>query len=250
MTILATALGFLVGLTLGLLGGGGSILTVPILVYVMGFEAKAAIAGSLAVVGLVSLVGAWRHARAGQVEGRTALIFGVVAMGGAYAGALSARFVSGPAQLVLFAGVMLVVAVFMLRARPPTADGRVAPPVLVGLAALGVGALTGLVGIGGGFLIVPALVLLLDVPMKRAVGTSLLVIFFNAAAGFAGYVGQVTLPWGVLAAFGVCAVAGILAGSHLVRYVPAQILRRLFALFLVGVALWMLAQNLPTLRGA
>jgi hypothetical protein len=121
---------------------------------------------------------------------------------------------------------------------------------VVALVALGVGALTGLVGIGGGFLIVPALVLFLDVPIKRAVGTSLLVIFFNAAAGFVGYLGQVALPWGVLAAFGLCAVAGIVAGSHLVHYVSSRVLRRTFALFLVAVALWMLARTLPAVAGA
>jgi uncharacterized protein len=249
MSLLAVALGFLVGLSLGLLGGGGSILTVPILVYVLGFEPKAAIAGSLAVVGLVSLVGAWRHARAGQVEGRTAALFGAVAMVGAYGGARSARLVSGEAQLLLFAVVMLAVAVFMLKGRPPPEEHRASRPGVVAAVALSVGALTGLVGIGGGFLIVPALVLFLDVPMKRAVGTSLLVIFFNAAAGFVGYVGQVTVPWVALAAFGLFAVAGIFAGSHLVHYVSARALRRAFALFLVAVAVWMLAQNLPSVAG-
>jgi hypothetical protein len=248
--LLSVALGFLAGLSLGLLGGGGSILTVPILVYVLGFEAKAAIAGSLAVVGLVSLVGAWRHARAGQVDGRTALVFGVVAMAGAFGGARSARLVSGEAQLVLFATVMFAVAGFMLWGRPPAERRGAARPGVVALAALGVGALTGLVGIGGGFLIVPALVLFLDVPIKRAVGTSLLVIFFNAAAGFVGYLGQVALPWGVLAAFGLCAVAGIVAGSHLVHYVSSRVLRRTFAFFLVAVALWMLARTLPAVAGA
>ncbi len=253
MSLLAVALGFLVGLSLGLLGGGGSILTVPILVYVLGFDPKSAIAGSLAVVGLVSLVGAWRHARAGHVEGRTAVVFGAVAMAGAYGGARAARFVSGDVQLVVFAGVMLVVAAFMLRARPPAVDEGergASHPAVVGLVALGVGALTGIVGIGGGFLIVPALVLFLAVPMKRAVGTSLLVIFMNAAAGFSGYVGQVAIAWGVLAAFGLCAVGGIVAGSHLVRYVSSRDLRRAFAVFLVAVALWMLLRNLSALTGA
>lgn len=253
MSLLAVALGFLVGLSLGLLGGGGSILTVPILVYVLGFDAKAAIAGSLAVVGSVSLVGAWRHARAGQVETRTALLFGAVAMVGAYGGARAARFVSGEAQLVVFAGVMLVVWAFMLRGRPGSDEsddrGR-AHAGIVALVALGVGGLTGLVGIGGGFLIVPALVLFLDVPMKRAVGTSLLVIVMNAAAGFSGYVGQVAIPWGVLAAFGLCAVGGIVAGSHLVHYVSSRALRRGFAVFLVAVALWMLFRNVSAVAGA
>jgi uncharacterized membrane protein YfcA len=236
----------LIGLSLGLLGGGGSILTVPILVYVLGFETKQAIATSLAIVAVVSLVGAAGHWRAGRVRVRTALAFGAVAMVGAFAGARLAVFLSGAAQLILLALVMIVAALLMftggaVRSAPsPPADQRLGT---VAVAGFGVGLLTGLVGIGGGFLIVPALVLLLAVPMKEAVGTSLLVITLNAAAGFAGYLGTVEIAWGFLGAFTAVAIAGIVAGTRLVHHVPTGALRRGFALFLVVVGVFILYQN-------
>jgi uncharacterized membrane protein YfcA len=240
----------LIGLTLGLLGGGGSILTVPVLVYVLGFAAKPAIAMSLPVVGVTSLVGAALHWRLGNVRVGTALTFGLVAMVGAFAGARLAVFVSGTAQLALLAVVMLAAAGSMLRGRRGDASGAVPvePPRLVLLlpVALGVGALTGLVGIGGGFLVVPALVLLARVPMRQAIGTSLLVIAMNSASGFAGYLGTVEIDWGFLAGFTVIAVLGALAGSALTARVSQAALRRVFAVFLLVMGGFVLYQN----RGA
>ncbi len=250
MTILGLALAAVVGLSLGLLGGGGSILTVPILVYVLGFEAKQAIAMSLAVVGTVSLFGAGGHWRAGNVDLRVAAAFGAVAMVGAFLGSRLASHVSGAFQLTLFAVVMLLAAGSMFRRRPApeTADARpagragVSPPVLVA-AGVAVGVLTGLVGVGGGFLIVPALVLLAHVPMKQAVGTSLLVIAMNSAAGFAGYLGRVDMAWGFMALFTGVAIAGTLAGARLVRRVPQHALQRAFAAFLVVMGGVILFEN-------
>ena len=240
----------LIGLTLGLLGGGGSILTVPVLVYVLGFAAKPAIAMSLPVVGVTSLVGAALHWRLGNVRVGTALTFGLVAMVGAFAGARLAVFVSGTAQLALLAVVMLAAAGSMLRGRRGDASGAVPvePPRLALLlpVALGVGALTGLVGIGGGFLVVPALVLLARVPMRQAIGTSLLVIAMNSASGFAGYLGTVEIDWGFLAGFTVIAVLGALAGSALTARVSQAALRRVFAVFLLVMGGFVLYQN----RGA
>lgn len=219
----------------------------PILVYVVGYEAKPAIAMSLAIVGIVSLVGVAGHWRAGRVRVRTGLAFGAVAMAGAYGGAHLAVFLSGTAQLVLLALVMIVAATLMFRnagrrgepGRPVRERGL---PLAIA-AGLGVGVLTGLLGIGGGFLIVPALVLLLAVPMKEAVGTSLLVIALNAAAGFAGHVGRVEIEWAFLAAFTGVAVAGIVVGTRLVQHVPAEALRRGFAVFLMVVGVFILYQN-------
>ena len=249
MLILGIALGALVGLALGLLGGGGSILTVPIFVYVLGFGAKEAIAASLAVVGATSLFGAVGHWRAGNVNLRVAAIFGAVAMAGTYLGARLAVFFSGAAQLTLFAVVMLLAAWFMFRPRPvreephgSTAADRM-PLGLIVAEGIAVGVLTGLVGVGGGFLIVPALVLLGRVPMKEAVGTSLLVIAMKSAAGFAGYWGQVDVRWGFLALFTLVAVAGILAGTRLVRHVPQAALQRAFAVFLLVMGSFILYQN-------
>jgi uncharacterized membrane protein YfcA len=252
MAILGFALAALIGLSLGVLGGGGSILTVPVFVYVLGYAAKPAIAMSLPVVGMTSLVGALRHWRAGNVNPRVALVFGVVTMTGAYLGARLAVFVSGTVQLGLLGAVMLAAAISMLRGRAPVDDGessgameaelrKIGPMLAVGL---GVGVLTGLVGIGGGFLIVPALVLLARVPMKQAIGTSLLVIAMNSASGFAGYLGQAVIPWDVLALFTTVAVGGILVGTYLVRFITASTLKRAFGVFLLAVGSLILYQNL------
>lgn len=245
------ALAAVIGLTLGLLGGGGSILTVPVLVYVLGFGAKPAIAMSLPVVGITSLVGAALHWRLGNVRVGTALTFGVMAMVGAFAGAKLATFMSGTAQLALLAVVMLAAAASMLRGGVRgTAAPEVARPRLTLLVAvaLGVGVLTGLVGIGGGFLVVPALVLLARVPMTQAVGTSLLVIAMNAASGFAGYLGTVDLDWGFLAGFTAVAVVGALAGTVLVAHVPQVALKRAFAVFLLAMGGFVLYMNRSAFR--
>jgi uncharacterized protein len=268
MALLGLGLAALIGLSLGLLGGGGSILTVPIFVYVLGFGAKEAIAMSLAVVGAVSLFGAAGHFRAGNVNLRVALVFGTVAMVGTYLGARLAIFFSGAAQLALFAVVMLLAAFFMFREKTPlrsdqewlaeTADqealqdAAVLPggaPVermplgLIIIEGLAVGALTGLVGVGGGFLIVPALVLLAKIPMKQAVGTSLLVIAMKSATGFLGYLGQVDVPWVFMTLFTAVAVVGILGGTYLVQYVSQAALKRAFAVFLVVMGGFILYQN-------
>ena len=249
MEIVGLLLASAIGLSLGLLGGGGSILTVPIFVYVLGYAAKPAIAMSLPVVGATSLVGALGHWRAGNVNLRQALSFGVVAMVGAYAGARLAVLVSGVVQLTLLAIVMLGAAMSMLRptgARAATAATADAEPVsrwLVLIVGLGVGMLTGLVGIGGGFLIVPALVILARLPMKQAVGTSLVVIAMNSASGFAGYLGQVEVPWGFMAMFTAVAIGGILVGTYLVRFVSQQALKRAFAIFLLLMSGVILYQN-------
>jgi uncharacterized membrane protein YfcA len=239
------ALAVLIGISLGLLGGGGSILTVPTLVYVMSVEPKAAIAMSLPVVGITALVGGVKHWRAGQVNLRIAIAFGIVAMAGSLAAAKAARLVPGVVQLTLLGLVMLVAAVMMMRRKTPAAGTapRERHPVALGLVGLGVGALTGRVGIGGGFLFVPALVLFGGVPIKRAVGTSLIVIAMNTASAALGYRGQATVDWALVAGFTACAVAGSLVGARLVGKVSADGLRRGFAWFLIVIAAFVLWQN-------
>lgn len=243
MTPLAWILAFIVGITLGLLGGGGSILTVPIFVYVLGFDPKVAIAMSLPVVGGASLVGAVRHWSLGHVSLRMALTFGVAAMAAAFGGARLARLIPGTVQLVLLGVVMASAALAMLRPLMPAADTETPRSLrLVELLGLGVlvGTMTGVVGVGGGFLIVPALVVLGGVPMTHAVGTSLLVIAMNTVTGFAGYHGTVDVPWGVVLRFGGAAAAGILVGAALTKRVDQRLLRRAFALLLFMVAAWIL----------
>ena len=250
MLALGLALAALIGISLGLLGGGGSIHTVPVLVYVLGFAAKPAIAMSLPVVGITSLVSAAMHWRLGNVRVPTALTFGVLAMVGAFAGAKLAALVSGTAQLALLAVVMIVAAGSMLRGNRVEAEAGA--PVRLALLvpiALAVGVLTGLVGIGGGFLVVPALVLLARVPMRQAVGTSLLVIAMNSASGFAGHLGTVDVDWPFLAGFTAAAVAGALVGASLVSRVPQAALRRGFAVLLLAMGGFVLVMNRDAFRG-
>ncbi len=250
MLLVGYALAALIGLSLGIMGGGGSILTVPIFVYVLGFDPKVAIAMSLPVVGATSLIGAVSHWKDGNVRLKIAALFGVIAMAGAYAGARLSIFLSGSFQLVLLAVVMLLAAVSMFRSARRDSHRAVdaVPERRVGLGllvpvALGVGVLTGLVGIGGGFLVVPALVLMARVPMKQAVGTSLLVIAMNSLSGSLGYIGQFTMPWGFMFAFTAVAAAGILAGTRIVRFVPQAALKRGFAVFLVLMGTFILYRN-------
>lgn len=247
MTLVAAAGALLVGLTLGLLGGGGAIVTVPVLVYAMGLDAKLAVVMALPIVGGVSAVGVVQHWRQGNVDFRTAGIFGLAAMVGAFGGAKLARFVSGSAQLLLLALLMLGAAVSMLRSKriaggEESATRNLGATVLgVGL---GVGVLTGLLGIGGGFLLVPALVLLAQVPMRQAVGTSLTVIAMNTAAGYLGYVGQVQLPWMLVLQFGAVAAVGIIAGSALVPRIPQAGLKKTFGVLLILLSALIIWQQL------
>ncbi|MEO5579069.1 MAG: sulfite exporter TauE/SafE family protein [Gemmatimonadaceae bacterium] len=251
MIVVGFSLAALVGLSLGILGGGGSILTVPIFVYVLGFDPKLAIAMSLPVVGTASAVGALARWREDSVDIRTGFTFGVIAMIGSFAGARLAMLVTGSMQLFVLGVVMLAAAASMFRsgngspavpARAVDGRRRISFGLLVPVA-LGVGMLTGLVGIGGGFLAVPALVLVAKVPMNEAVGTSLLVIAMNSAAGLAGHVGQVTLPWTFVSGFTGVTVIGTLAGTYLVRFISPKRLRQFFAVFLLFVGGFVLYQN-------
>ena len=249
MVALGLVLAAIIGLSLGLLGGGGSILTVPVLVYALGVPAKTAIAMSLPVVGVTSAISAGVHWRLGNVRVTTALGFGALAMIGAFAGAKLSVLLSGTAQLALLGVVMLAASGSMVRRRtvevPDPVRTPAAPPRATVLAAiaLAVGVLTGIVGIGGGFLVVPALVVLARVPMREAVGTSLLVIAMNSAAGFAGYLGTVTLDWRFLAGFTTAAVAGALLGTSLASRVPGETLKRAFGVFLLLLGAFVLFQN-------
>lgn len=235
----------LIGLALGTLGGGGSILTVPVLVYVLGFDAKLAIAMSLPVVGAAALVGVFSHWRAGDVRLPTAAVFGSVAMVGSYAGARASVWFSARAQLLILGTVMVAAAVSMLRNAAEEEHLDSAPPhsTLLLAVGLGVGILTGLIGIGGGFLIVPALVILGRVPMKAAVGTSLLVIALNSTSGFLGHHGREVVPWGFVVRFTSVAMVGILAGTALVHHIPTRQLKRAFAFLLVVIGALILWQN-------
>jgi len=250
MTALGAGLALVVGLLLGLLGGGGSILTVPILVYVLHEPVKPAIATSLCVVGLVALIGFVSHARQGAVAVRVALIFGPFAVVAAYAGARLAEHIPSEIQLVLFALVGLAGSVLMLRGTfresggpenaPYAFHGDARTIVLLAVQGIGVGILTGIIGVGGGFLIVPALILIARLPIRHAIGTSLLVIAMNALAGFAGYALIVPIDWRLVGWFTMVAGLGSIAGTMLSGRVPEARLRQVFGVLLIGVSLYVL----------
>ena len=241
-----------IGLSLGLLGSGGSILTVPVLHYLVGQPEKLAIGGSLLVVGLIAASATIPYALHRQVDWRNVAWFGAPGMLGAWLGATLARWVPGPVQLAAFAAVMLVAAWRMLRAGPPGhGDDRPHRLAVIG-GGFGVGALSGLVGVGGGFLIVPALVLLAGVPMASAVGTSLAVISLNALTGFAKYLEvleseSLELDWAVLLAVAGVGIVGSFAGHRLGRRLPQATLRKAFGVFLVVMGLFIAADAGPRL---
>jgi uncharacterized membrane protein YfcA len=241
-----------IGLSLGLLGSGGSILTVPVLHYLVGQPEKLAIGGSLLVVGLIAASAAVPYASSRQVDWRNVAWFGLPGMAGAWLGATLAHWVPGVAQLALFAGVMLLAAWRMLSGAITQRTGDEPHRLAVVLGGAGVGALSGLVGVGGGFLIVPALVLLAGVPMASAVGTSLAVIALNAFTGFARYLGvlerqSLALDWPVLLAVAGIGIVGSFAGHRLGRRLPQATLRRLFGMFLVVMGLFIAVDVGPRL---
>lgn len=244
---LALTFGVGIGLLLGLVGGGGSILTVPILVYVLGLGVHEATATSLVIVGATALAGAVPHARAGRVALTTALLFGVAGIGGAFAGTWLNQRVSGPVILMLFGLLMLVVAARMAwRSTPQGSSTEDAPsparwPVL--LAGLIVGFLTGFFGVGGGFLIVPALVLLLRLPMRLAVGTSLVIIAINAAAGILAHLRSGGIELGLALLFVTGGIAGTHLGARLHGQFNEERLSRAFAVLIALVGVYLVARN-------
>ena len=246
----------IVGLSLGLLGSGGSILTVPLLVYLVGQPEKVAIAGSLAVVGGIALAGAIPSALRGGVEWRSVGWFGVPGMLGTVLGAHLSRWIAGDVQLLLFAAVMGVAAWRMTRSAPATTT--VAAPrsrAWIVVDGLGVGLLTGLVGVGGGFMIVPALVLLGGLPMHRAIATSLWIIALNAFSGLGKHLfvldaAGLALDWPLLGLFTGVGAIGSVVGQKLASRLPQGLLRRGFAALLVVMGLYIVAREFPSLLAA
>lgn len=256
--LVAALLALPIGLSLGLLGGGGSILTVPLLVYVLGVEPKAAIATSLFVVGVTSVAALVPHARAGRVRWRTGLVFGGAGMVGAYLAGHLADRIPAHILLVLFAGLMLATAVAMFwsgargeargevhgdargQEQPPGVDLAVRKAVLEGFF---VGALTGLVGAGGGFVVVPALAMFGGLSMRAAAATSLVVIALKSFAGLGGYLGHQTIDWPLALVVSAVAVAGSLAGARLAGHLQERTLRRGFAALVLVVGAGMLGRE-------
>ncbi len=239
-----------VGLSLGLLGSGGSILTVPVLIFLIGEGEKVAIAESLAIVGAIALAGSMPYARRRLVDWRSVVLFGIPGMIGSYLGAAVSGYISGTTQLALFGFIMLAAAGLMVR--PPRSDDVLADVRVAWKIAgdgLIVGVVTGLVGVGGGFLIVPALVLLGGLEMHRAVGTSLFIIALKSFTGFVKYLAvlgdlELAVDWRLLGIFVVVGTAGSIVGNRLAARTPQTRLRQVFAAFLVAMGLFVLYTNL------
>ena len=242
-----------IGISLGLLGSGGSIVTVPVLIYLFGQDEKVAIAGSLGIVGTIALAGAIPYIRKGMVDWRNVLLFGLPGMIGTYFGAWSATLISGLVQLTLFALVMLLASYFMLKPMQlETADRISREPWKIGLDGLAVGVLTGLVGVGGGFLIVPALVLLGGLNMHRAVATSLVIIALKSFSGFWKYLDvldglELQLDWNVIGLVTALGIVGSLIGNRIATRIPQARLRKIFGAFLIVMAAYILYRSLADL---
>lgn len=252
-----------IGVTLGLLGGGGSVLALPVLVYVMQIPTKTAILMTLIIVGVVSGLGVIPHWRRGNINLRAAMVFGSATMVGAFLGAKLAGLplITPGLQMTLFAIAMFLAAGILIyrtsqkTIAPESEEPNPAlytPPVCkycwmwLPTEGLGVGILTGLVGVGGGFAIVPALVILGKVPMRQAIGTSLLIIAANSVAGVLGYLGAVPIDWQLTVSFTFVAGLGTVIGSWLMPYIPVKHLQKGFGYFLLAVASLVLVQNLQT----
>jgi|GEM_PF-640185 uncharacterized protein len=246
MLLIALILALLMGGVLGLLGGGGSILTLPILVYILGLSAKQAIATSLLVVAVTSIAGLIQHARAKNVAWRTGLVFSASAMTGAYLSGRVAAYIPGDVLMFLFIAMMVIAGIAMLRSRK---DSAAQEPkfslALILLEGFVVGGFTGLVGAGGGFVVVPALVLFSGMPMRKAVGTSLLVIALKSLAGAAGHLSHVSIDFSLAAMITAVAVVGTLIGSQLAQRIAADKLRKAFAVLVLSMAAVMLVKELP-----
>ena len=247
----AVGLGLVIGILLGLFGGGGSILAVPALVYGAGVPLTAAVPTALIVVGVSSATAVLPRLRSGQVQWRIAGVFGAAGAPAAFAGAALNRLLDPRVVLIGFAVLMIAAGVRMLREQATVGGDCALPdggvnwrsclPKAIG-SGVAVGFLTGLFGVGGGFLIIPALVLLLGLPMTAAVGTSLVVIVINSVAGFAAHAGDAVLDYRVAGAFTAAAVLGSVVAARLSHRADADRLRRWFAYLIFAVAAFVTAQ--------
>lgn len=244
MNTLALLGAALIGLSLGLTGAGGSIITLPVLVYLAGLPPKEAVGLSLFVVGAAALVGALQRIRSGEIHLKAGLMFAISGMAGAAGGARLTPLVSGRVLMIIFAVLMLVVALNMLIGanKEPSIKAECHPARCL-LAGLGVGVLTGFIGVGGGFLLMPALVKFAKLPLRVATGTSLAVISFNSAAGFYSHFGEAPPRWTLAFVFAGIAAAGVLLGSSFAKRLPVARLRQGFAFMVIITGSFVLWQS-------
>ena len=255
MSISIIIAGLATGMLLGVFGSGGSIITMPALLYLLNVEPKAAIAMSLGIVAVTATITAIQHWRRGNVNLKITVIFGLFGVVGTYGGALLGVITPVVIQLSVFALVMYAAAWKMLKPQPqhksvgaavadcPDGNCNDLKYGHIAMHGIAVGILTGIVGVGGGFLIVPALVLLSGLSMKNAVGTSLSIVALKSFAGFAGYAGAVSIDYPMMATFTVIAIIGSVLGSQLGHRMPAELLKRGFGGFLLLVASYILIKS-------
>ncbi len=255
MTLSALLAGLVTGLVLGIFGSGGAIITTPALLYLLQVDPKQAIAMSLGIIAITATLTALQHWRRGNVNLKVTAVFSLFSVAGTYLGARGGVLTPVVIQLTVFALIMYAAAWRMLRpVRQHQSVGSAAvtynffdsPRSIVKVSAVGlvVGAVAGLVGVGGGFLIVPALALLAGLPMKQAIGTSLAIVSLNSVSGFAGYVGNVPIDYYLIGVFAAVAVIGSIIGTRIAHWLSADHLKRFFAIFLVFVASYILLKNI------
>ena len=250
-SILAWPGAIAIGVSLGLLGSGGSIITVSVLVYLLGQDEKLAIAGSLFVVGNIALAGSLQYVRAKLIDWRIVFVFGLPGMMGTYLGAMIAAYVPGILQLSFFALVMLLASYMMLRPVALSNEAHQQREIWkIAIDGLVVGIITGLVGVGGGFLIVPALVLLGGLTIHAAVATSLVIIALKSYSGFYKYIDvlnqqNLELDWQTLMIVTGLGVVGSFAGAKIANRVPQDKLKKGFGYFLIVMGLYILARSVP-----
>lgn len=242
----AGALVFAAGVLFGLFGAGGSILLVPILVYLLDLPIKSALGTSLLILMLTGFVATLAHARSRNVSWWIGLRWAAVGIVAAYAGGRVAEFIPERVLLTMFASVVVVASLAMMRRRPlaPVVDPRSIPMAKVLAVGAALGFFTGVMGVGGGFLLVPALVLICGMDVKLAVGTSLLIIAVNSLGGFLGFAAHESFPWRITLTVAAFNAAGSLVGQRIGRRLPSQKLRPAFGVFLLIVGAVMVVENL------
>jgi hypothetical protein len=247
MHFFALVLAGLVGLSLGLLGSGGSIITLPVLVYVARIPVNQAVGMSLVIVGGTSALGSLLHLRRGDFDWRAASFFSASGIGGAFVGAKFTHLVSAPMLLFLFGALIFVVGIRMLRNGETKAVSHECRPLRCLAIGVAVGVLTGFLGVGGGFLILPALVLFAGLEMKPAIGTSLAIIAVNCIGGLIGQLRYVNFDWRLTLGFLLAAIVGMFAGAALAKQLSAAVLRRGFAWCVALLGFVLVARNLVAL---
>lgn len=233
--MIALGIAFFIGLLLGVMGSGGSIITLPVLVYVAGIHPQVAVPMSMVIVGSTSLFAAYLHARRGNFHLKAALLLGATGVIGAHFGAEGTHLVSSTTLMLFFAALLCIVGVLMFRDGVEGLTPRTCLPVRCLAVGAGVGLLTGFLGVGGGFLIVPALVAFAGLETRRAVGTSLAIIALNSAAGFLGQIRYAELDWRLTAAFTGLTLVGMVGGLSVASRLSETVLRKAFAILLVVV---------------